>query len=252
MTGQEDSEPGGSPWPRIPGRTEADDVLEQGRDRRPAPSWWTGPVRSWWTRAAPSWWPPKFSRFAAALSVVALLLGLGVGYLAGVRHGPGDTAAAPAPSASTSSLPVSVGGPTLEQSDNRCSAQQGATLQLGVELTNQSATPLTLSLLRVVLPLGGMRVTDVTWGPCGEIPGSTEDPPQGDATDRYLMPGASGWLTITVAVLVKCPQGMPVQFKVGYLQHGKLSTVQLPGFPDLANVSYSGCRNQGGGWRNGG
>jgi hypothetical protein len=203
-----------------------DDVLEQGRDRRPAPSWW----------------PPKISRFAAALSVVALLLGLGVGYLAGVRHGPGGTA--PAPSASASSLPVSAGGPTLEQSYNRCSAQDGTTLQLGVELTNQSATPLTLSLLRVILPLGGMRVTDVTWGPCGEILGSTEDPPQDDATNRYLMPGASGWLTITVTVLVACPQYAPVQFKVGYLQHGKLSTVQLPGFPDLSGVSYSGCRPQ--------
>jgi hypothetical protein len=230
VTGQQDSEPGGPPWARIPAGadgTAADDVLEQGRDRRPPPSWW----------------PPEISRFAAVLAGVALLLGLGAGYLAGVRHWPRPaTKAAASAAGRASALPVSAGGPTLEQSGNRCSAQQGTTLQLGVELTNQSALPLTLSLVRVVLPLGGVRVTAVTWGPCGEIPASTEDPPQDDAADRYLLPGASGWLTVTVTVLVSCPGWVPVQFKVGYLQHGKLSTVLLPGFPDLSGVAYTGCR----------
>ncbi|HEY0719105.1 MAG TPA: hypothetical protein VGD68_15945 [Streptosporangiaceae bacterium] len=238
MTGRQNSGPGGWSWPGIPGQAHGpgeDDVLEQGGDRRPGPSWW----------------PPRVSRAAAALSVLALLLGLGVGYLAGVRHSPGGPATAPVPSASDSAPPVLI-GPTLEQSYNRCSAQDGTALQLGVELINQSATPLTLSMVRVVLPMAGVQVTSVTWGPCGEVPGSTEDPPQDDATDRYLMPGASGWLTVTVKVLVSCPQYVPVQFRVGYLQHGKLSTVLLPGFPDLSNVSYSGCQHPGGGWRNGG
>ena len=223
MTGQQDGGPAG------------DDVLEQGPDRWSAPSWW--PSRG------PSWWPPKISRAAAVVSLVALILGLGVGYLAGSRHTTGRTTAPASPArGSPSAQPVSDGGPILEQSGNQCSAQHGTTLQLGVEVSNLSATPLTLGQVRVVLPLGGLRVTAVSWGSCGELPTITQDPPQNDATDRYLPPGASGWLTATVKVLVTCPKPFPVRFSVGYVQHGRYRRIQLPGFPDLGSVSYSGCR----------
>src|ERR1700759_3937585 len=125
------------------------DVLEQGQGRWSAPSWW--PSRG------PSWWPPKLSRPAAIVSVVALVLGLGVGYLAGSRHTAGGSggaagggppapprpARAPAPPApgaaappggappppasraSAAAQPASLGGPTLEQTSNECSAQHG-------------------------------------------------------------------------------------------------------------------------------
>jgi hypothetical protein len=229
VTGQQDDGPA------------EDDVLEQGRDRWSAPSWRPG----WWPSRGLShglsWWPPRISRPAAVVSVAALILGLGVGYLAGARtsgRNPGPAASAHGRS---SAQPVSAGGPTLEQSGNQCSAQHGTTLQLGVEISNLSGKPLTLGQVRVVLPLGGMRVTAVNWGSCGERPSHTQDPPQNNATDRYLPPGASGWLTATAEVLVPCPKPYPVQFAVGYVQDGQYRRVLLPGFPDLGSVSYSGC-----------
>lgn len=233
MTGQQDSKPPGAGF--AGGRDGAPaegDVVELGGDRRPLPSWW----------------PPKIPRFTAILAAAALVAGLGAGYAVGVRHGGtgAGTARVARPagasgSAGASAAPASVGGPTLAQSGHQCSAQHGTTLQLGVQVSNESATALTLGQAGVVLPLGGLRVTAVTWGACGELPVSSEDPPQSDATDRYLPPGARGWLTVTVSVLVTCPGPLPVQFVVSYQQQGKLSTVHLPGFADLSTVGYPGC-----------
>ena len=218
----------------------ADDVLEQGQDRWSAPSWW--PSRG------PSWWPPKISRPAAIVSVVALVLGLGVGYLAGSRQtGGGATGGATSPAAasrvSASAQPASLGGPTLEQTSNQCSAQHGTTLQLGVEISNLSGSPLTLGQVKAFTPLGGLRVTAVSWGACGELPNLSLNAPLNDATDQYLPPGASGWLTVTAKVLVHCPGPDPVQFSVGYLQRGRYRQILLPGFPDLSGVSYTGCQS---------
>ena len=216
-----------------------DDVLEQGHGRWSTPSWWP----SWPSSRGPSWWPPKISRPAAVVSLVALVLGLGVGYLAGSRHTGGNPAPVSTARGRPPAQPVAAGGPILEQSGNQCSAQYGTTLQLGIEVSNLSLTPLILSQVRVVLPLGGLRVAAVSWGTCGELPNLTQDPPPNDATDRYLPPGGSTWMTVTARVLVNCPQSLPVQFQVGYLQHGKVSSIKLPGFPDLGSVSYSGCGN---------
>lgn len=229
MTGQQDDGDG----------LAGDDVLEQGRDRRSAPSWWP----SWPSSPGPSWWPPRISRPAAIVSLVALVLGLGVGYLAGSRHTGGNPAPASAARGRPSAQPVAAAGPTLEQSGNRCSAQYGTTLQLGIEVSNQSATPMTLGRIRVLLPLGGLRVTAVSWGPCGELPKGSQDPPGNDTNDRYLPPGGSTWLTVAARVLVACPQPLPVQFAVGYVQHGRYGRTILPGFSDLASVTYSGCRS---------
>jgi hypothetical protein len=210
------------------------DVLEQGHGR------WSMP--SWWPSRGPSWWPPKISRPAAIVSLVALVLGLGVGYLAGSRHTAGGTTPpAAAARGSASAQPASLGGPALEQTSNECSAQHGTTLQLGIEISNLSGTPLTLGQVRAVLPLGGLRVTAVRWGACGELPDVSQDPPLNDPTDRYLPPEASGWLTVTATVLVHCLAPYPVQFLVGYQQHGRYRQVLMPGFPDLGSVSYSGC-----------
>ena len=214
-----------------------DDVLEHGQDRWSAPSWW--PSRR------PSWWPPKISRPAAIVSVVALVLGLGVGYLAGSRHIAGRATGGATPGAaagrgSAAAQPASLGGPTLEQNGNQCSAQHGDTLQLGIEISNLSGSSLTLGQVKAVTPLGGLRVTAVSWGSCGELPKLSLDAPL-NAADRYLPPGASGWLTVTATVLVHCPTPDPVQFVVGYLQRGRYRQILLPGFPDLGGVSYTGC-----------
>ena len=93
----------------------------------------------------------------------------------------------------------------------------------------------------MVLPLGGLRATAVGWGSCGEMAKGPSDQLPSDTSDRYLPPGASGWLTVTATDLVHCPMPYPVQFSVGYLQRGRYRQVLLPGFPDLSGVSYSGC-----------
>jgi hypothetical protein len=229
VTGQQDDE------------LAANDVLEQGQGRWSAPAWW--PSRG------PSWWPPKISRPAAIVSVVALVLGLGVGYLAGSRHTTGGasgasggaTPAAAASGAGAAAQPASLGGPTLEQTSNECSAQHGTTLQLGIEISNLSGSPLTLGQVKAFTPLNGLKITAVSWGACGELPSLNLDAPLKDAADQYLPPGASGWLTVTATVLVRCPQPDPVQFSVGYLQRGRYRQILLPGFPDLSSVAYTGC-----------
>jgi hypothetical protein len=234
VTGQYDDRP---PWGRLPGDPADDDVLQLGSDRPPRslrPSWW------------PSWRPPRIPRFAAILAVAALVVGLGVGsgvgYTAGDRH---QAAAAPSPSASGDSFSATAGtdGPTLAQTGNLCSSQHGTMLQLGIQVANDSTTALTLFQVRPVLPLGGLRVTAIGWGPCGVLPiGPLADgDPQAAAIDQYLPAQATGWFTITVKVLVSCPSALPVQFEVAYGQHGKISTVPIAGFNDLANVGYSGC-----------
>ncbi|MBV9792874.1 MAG: hypothetical protein JO016_02950 [Actinobacteria bacterium] len=232
MTGQHDDEPS---WARFPGESADDDLLELGSDRPPRdlrPAWW------------PSWRPPRLSRFAVILAVAALIVGLGAGLGVGYTSGEHHAAATPRPSpASSSSAAALAGGPTLAQTGNLCSSQHGTTLQLGVQVANDSAAPLTLFQVHTVLPMNGLRVTSVGWGPCGQLPTGplAEADPQVLGVDQYLTPQASGWFTITVQVLVSCPSPLPVQFVVAYGQHGKLSTVPLAGFNDLAGVSYSGC-----------
>lgn len=233
MTGQYEDEP---PWGRLPGEPADDDVLQVGSDRPHRdlrPSWW------------PSWRPPRLPRFAAFLAVAALVVGVGVGfgagYTAGQHHGEGTPAAVA--SGGSPSAAAMAGGPTLAQTGNVCSSQHGTMLQLGIQVTNDSTTALTLFQVRPVLPLGGLRVTAIGWGPCGQLPiGPLADgDPQAGAIDQYLPAQASGWFTITVKVLVSCPSALPVQFEVAYGQHGKISTVPMAGFNDLANVGYSGC-----------
>jgi hypothetical protein len=91
--------------------------------------------------------------------------------------------------------------------------------------------------------MGGLQVTGWTWGPCGELNAGPHNGggPQGAEPDQYLTAGASGWINVQVKVLVRCPGSLPVQFMVSYDQHGKLGSVQLPGFQDLSIVRYSGC-----------
>jgi hypothetical protein len=222
MTGRDDGErlrpyrpPGSS------GSPAGDDVLETGRRRRPAPRWR----------------PPTA---ALVLGAAGLLVGLAVGYAAGVRHtgkpvSPSRTAASPA-------RPVfAAGGFPLSQSGPECSAQIGHELQLGVEVTNLSATAVTLRRVRVVLPLGGLRETAQAWGSCGDLPTAGEAP--GLALPPTLRPGASAWFTVTFQVLVRCPEPLPVQFTVDFDQNGQpAGAMPLPSFPDLGQVRYGNCR----------
>lgn len=191
-----------------------DDVLEMGSRR--------GPV----LRRRPS-------AAALVLAAVALLAGLAVGYAAGVRH----AGKPPRPAASQTTPSFGAGGFPLSQTGPGCSAQIGHELQLGLEVTNLSATPVTLRRVEVMLPMGGLKATSQAWGPCGELP----VPGSGTALPPTLGPGASAWFTVTFQVLAGCPQPLPVHFTLDYDQGGRPAAMPLPGFPDLGQVSYGKC-----------
>jgi hypothetical protein len=197
------------------------DVLEQGGRRRRGPRW-------------------RPASAALVPGIVALLAGLAAGYAAGARHA-GEHAAPPSPSpAAAPAAPFSAGGFPLSQSGPRCSVQTGRELQVGLQITNLSPAAVRLRRVEVGLPLGGLKVTSQAWGPCGELPATGEAP--GSIRPPTLGRGASSWFTVTFQVLVRCPQPLPVQFTLDYDQRGRPAAIRLPGFPDLGQVPYSGCR----------
>jgi len=172
---------------------------------------------------------------AVLLAVAGLLVGLVAGYAAGGHAG---TSAAPLPrarAASSPATPPTAGAFTLTQADHQCSAQIGHALQLGVQVTNPSATGVLLRRVTVVLPLGGLQEISQAWGPCGELPTGSEIP------DNAVPAGASAWFTVTFKVLIKCPGPLPVQFTLDYDQLGREATIHLPGFDDLGHVRYASC-----------
>jgi hypothetical protein len=118
---------------------------------------------------------------------------------------------------------------------NLCAIQLGHTLQLGIEIVNQSDQTMALRQVKAVLPLGGLQAAASQWGTCGWLPVS------GLAQDEALAPGVTRWLTITFDVMVSCPHPLPVEFKVSYAQGGRLVTAEFDGFPDLGQVRYSNC-----------
>ena len=172
------------------------------------------------------------------LAAVALVIGLAAGYAAG--HDARGGTALPSPSASSSleSGPASAllaGMPALTQDTGACSVQQGHDLVLGVQLTNESTQPVTLTTTTAVLPMGGLKQVTWQWATCGAVAGL---PAQ---ANDLLLPGESAWMAVTFTVKEECPGPLPVEFSVGYLVQGKPATASLPGFPDLSQVPYSGC-----------
>ena len=233
----EHDEAGSSPWA---GDSAADVVEQGGRRFFPSLNW-----------PSPHWRPP---RGGALLLAVGLVIGLAAGYAAGYRQGPRHAGPPTASASSASPLPgpapaqtfvvgtpisiqggdaVIPGGQALTQDTGTCAALSGRELQLGVQVTNESAQPVTLGQIRTVLPLGGLRVISQRWAPCGAT-GATQVP-------DFLGPGDSTWFSVTVQVLVACPGPLPVQFTIGYTWAGDHATIHLAGFPDLSHVPYPGC-----------
>lgn len=203
--------------------TPADDVVEQGGGRLPWPNW--RPL---------NWRSPGG---AAILLAVGLVAGLAVGYAAGDRHA-SRSATPPRPAVSSAPAavpapPLAAVSPALTQAIGTCAVQDGRDLQLGVQVTNQSAANVTLSLVRPVLPLGGLKWISQQWAPCSTLP-TGQDP-------AVLTPGASTWFSVTFEVLVRCPGPLPVQFMISYVVNGHQAATSLPGFPDLGQVPYTGC-----------
>ncbi len=184
--------------------------------------------------------PPRWPWGAArgpAISIVlaALAAGLLLGFAGGrLQAGANGRSARGAASAATV-FPVA--GTAITMTGNRCAVQRGRALQLGVEVVNQSDRTAALRRIEPVLPLGGLRAVASRWRTCGALPELGPGPGPAAA----LGPGATGWLTVTFAVMAGCPGPLPVQFKISYAQAGSLVTAELPGFPDLGQVQYNNC-----------
>jgi hypothetical protein len=215
VTGWDDGERPGPGFAPGSGRPRASaDILQQGSDR-------------------PFILARRPPLIALVLAAVGLLVGLAGGYAAGDRHAR-DMAASRSRVAGYPTTPAARALPLI-RAGSQCSAQIGRLLQLGLEVTNQSAAAVTLRRLRAVLPLGGLRVTAQAWGPCGELPAP------GFGPVSVLPAGGSTWFTITFKVLENCPLQYPVEFTVDYEQFGRTTTVRLPGFADLGHVPYQTC-----------
>jgi hypothetical protein len=155
-------------------------------------------------------------------------------------------------------------GTGLVQAAGTCSVQRGRDLQVGVEVINLSGTTVLLGQVMPILPMGGLRPVSQQWAPCGAISqswqaagggtfvvfsASTGEAESGSATPggavpsgNVLSPDGTAWLSVTFRVLVACPRPLPVQFSVSYQENGRTGTAQLPGFPDLGQVTYTGCK----------
>lgn len=174
--------------------------------------------------------------------VAALAVGLAAGYAAGDTQR-GSGAARPQPTVTVTASPAApapaasfsfAGSLALAQDTAACSVQTGHELQLGIQLTNRSPQPVTLTTATATMPSNLLKLVSWQWQTCGALPGAGQ-------ADEILSPGQSTWLTATFKVQVRCPSAANVQFTVGYLAQGRPDTAALPGFPDLSQVPYSGC-----------
>jgi hypothetical protein len=182
----------------------------------------------------PRRWPWRSARRSpSSIALAALVAGLLVGFIAG--HLEASTRGKPARAAPPLITVVPVGDTAISATGSRCAVQLGHTLQLGIEIMNRSDRAVVLRQIKPVLPLGGLQEIASQWGTCGSLP----EPGVGQATS--LAPGATGWLAVTFDVMVRCPQALPVLFKVSFVQARRLVTADLVNFPDLGPVRYNSC-----------
>jgi len=172
---------------------------------------------------------------ATSITLAALVAGLLLGFIGGRLQASTRGKPARAAPALTTMLPA--GEAAISATGSRCAVQLGHTLQLGIEIMNQSDRAVVLRQIKPVLPLGGLQDIASQWGTCGSLP--ELGPGFGQATS--LAPGAKGWLAVTFDVRVSCPQALPVLFKVSFVQASRLVTADLDSFPDLGQVRYNNC-----------
>ena len=175
---------------------------------------------------------------------MTLAIGLAAGYAAGHGQGRGSVAASEKPAAPAGQARgrAAVGlspidfGLALTEDPGTCSVQAGHDLELGIPVTNRSGQTVLLESVKPVLPVPGMlKVLSWRWDPCGfDNDGIVPD-------TVALGPGETTWVTAVVQPLVACPGPAPLQFQVTYSVSSQKGTFNLPGFPDLSAVHYSGC-----------
>jgi hypothetical protein len=170
----------------------------------------------------------------AVAAVVVVLAGGVVAWRTLSDGGSGPTPAAVVPTAASSLVPsVSAAVGMLSDNGNRCSAEQGKRLQLGIEITNGYQIPVLITGARIDVPLGALRRELTTFTPCRA--GATATSPQ------VLDAGMSLWVSAIFDVEVACPAFAPVQFAIDYIAGSRRLTTVPSGFSDLGTVSYSGC-----------
>jgi hypothetical protein len=181
-------------------------------------------------------WPWRSARGPTiGLALAALFAGLLLGFVGG--HLQASAKGRPARTVAKALITArQLGSAAIIMTGHRCAVQFGRTLQLGIEIVNQSGSPVTLRQVRPVLPLGGMHPVASQRGTCGSLP-----PWPGAEQANSLDAHATEWLTATFDVMIRCPEPLPVEFKVSYLQSGRLATAALLGFPDLGQVKYKNC-----------
>jgi hypothetical protein len=188
-----------------------------------------GPVRRWAARMV-----RVLRQATIEITLGALVLGLIAGFIAG-RVSAQHKHLTARPSTTPTRPAIVVGVPSIVFTGNSCGVQRGLDLQLGIEVKNQSRAEVRLGKVLPTFPLGGLHKIASGLGTCGEIPLASP------FTNPLLGPGMTGWVTATVSVAVRCPQPLPVGFRVRFEQHGKSSVADLNGFPDLSQVAYRNC-----------
>jgi hypothetical protein len=184
-------------------------------------------------------WLPHLSRRVRAstieVAVISLAAGLIIGYAGGhLSAHPARPVAKPAAKARVT-LPLLALAPPIADTGGRCAMQVGKHLELGIEIVNQSSSAVGIGRITPVFDLGGFRPVATGLGTCGALSGTGVDQPP------LLFPGATEWITTTVEVLDRCPQALPVGFKVRFAQAGKRSATVFNAFPDLGQIPYRGC-----------
>lgn len=181
----------------------------------------------------PRRWPMHPS-WLAGLLAVALLVGIGIGYLIGRRPDRDHPAAAPTTSAPAGTALVEPQALNTVTTCYGIEPTTGAPVMVGVNLVNEDSRPLVLTGVQGVFPLGGLRQVGSQVGQCDNNATAV-------VSGHQIAPSASIWLSLILDVQVRCPAPLPVQLRIDYTVGGLPATQIIAPFPDLSRASYPGC-----------
>ena len=181
-------------------------------------------------------WPMRPSGLAGLLAI-ALLAGIGIGYLIGhpgrARHtavpSPPATAQAAAPAPAVPPRPLNVSGPTCAIFD----PATGRARTVGVQLVNNGQQPLVLTAVHGLVPVNGLQPLDSYVGQCDKAARSR--------LPHAIQPTASTWLSLNLVMRTPCPAAPPVELRIEYTVGGTANAETVLSFPDLGPAPYPSC-----------